>query len=108
MQQIRSDEETASCPEGEEMFIFGWTIILTILSCFSQIINVDLVHVESRASEITKSDKGTQIILGQLIDVWVLIHVYKSINCRIEGKLLKMLVSTVDMLVNIVDGLCVQ
>lgn len=33
-----------------------------------QIINVDWVHVESRASDIAKSDKGVQMVLGQLID----------------------------------------
>lgn len=37
-----------------------------------QIINVDWVHVENRASEIAKSDKGVQLVLGQLIDEWVL------------------------------------
>lgn len=37
-------------------------------SSSSQIINVDWVHVESRASDIAKSDKGVQLVLGQLID----------------------------------------
>lgn len=36
-----------------------------------QIINVDWVHVESRAGDIAKSDKGVQLVLGQLIDEWV-------------------------------------
>lgn len=46
-------------------------IVLEYLFIISQIISVDLVHVESRASEMTKSDKNTQLILGQLIDKWV-------------------------------------
>lgn len=33
-----------------------------------QILNVDWVHVENRASDIAKSDKGVQLVLGQLID----------------------------------------
>lgn len=37
-------------------------------SSSSQIINVDWVHVESRASDIAKTDKGVQMVLGQLID----------------------------------------
>lgn len=37
-------------------------------SSSSQIINVDWVHVESRAGDIAKSDKGVQLVLGQLID----------------------------------------
>lgn len=35
---------------------------------FLQIINVDWFHVENRASDIAKSDKGVQLVLGQLID----------------------------------------
>lgn len=41
--------------------------LISPLFC-SQIINVDWVHVESRASDIAKSDKGVQMVLGQLID----------------------------------------
>lgn len=37
-----------------------------------QIINVDWVHVENRASEIARLDKGVRLVLGQLIDEWVL------------------------------------
>lgn len=37
-------------------------------SKYLQTINVDWVHVENRASDIAKSDKGVQLILGQLID----------------------------------------
>lgn len=41
---------------------------LMFLSKYLQSINVDWIHVESRANDIAKSDKGVQLILGQLID----------------------------------------
>lgn len=41
---------------------------LMSLSNYLQTINVDWIHVESRASDIAKSDKGVQLLLGQLID----------------------------------------
>uniref|UniRef100_A0A3B1K2F5 E3 UFM1-protein ligase 1 n=1 Tax=Astyanax mexicanus TaxID=7994 RepID=A0A3B1K2F5_ASTMX len=37
----------------------------------AQLINVDLVHVESRAIEVSKQDRGTHLILGQLIDKYL-------------------------------------
>lgn len=43
-------------------------ILLTSQSSSFQILNVDWVHVENRASDIAKSDKGVQLVLGQLID----------------------------------------
>ncbi|KAK2883752.1 hypothetical protein QQF64_016521 [Cirrhinus molitorella] len=49
-----------------------------------KIINVDLVHVESRASEIAKSDKGTQLILGQLIDVAYLDRLAEEVNDKLQ------------------------
>ncbi|XP_016106178.1 E3 UFM1-protein ligase 1 [Sinocyclocheilus grahami] len=49
-----------------------------------KIINVDLVHVESRASEIAKSDKGTQIILGQLIDETYLDRLAEEVNDKLQ------------------------
>uniref|UniRef100_A0A673JUM1 E3 UFM1-protein ligase 1 n=1 Tax=Sinocyclocheilus rhinocerous TaxID=307959 RepID=A0A673JUM1_9TELE len=49
-----------------------------------KIINVDLVHVESRASEIAKSDKGTQLILGQLIDETYLDRLAEEVNDKLQ------------------------
>ncbi|TRZ21704.1 hypothetical protein HGM15179_005373 [Zosterops borbonicus] len=33
-----------------------------------QVINVDLLHIENRANDIVKSEKGIQLVLGQLIN----------------------------------------
>lgn len=41
--------------------------LMSLSKCL-QNINVDWVHVENRASDIAKSDKGVELILGQLID----------------------------------------
>ncbi|KAG1953551.1 E3 UFM1-protein ligase 1 [Pimephales promelas] len=49
-----------------------------------RIINVDLVHVESRASEIAKSDKSTQLILGQLIDKSYLDRLAEEVNDKLQ------------------------
>ncbi|XP_043076128.1 E3 UFM1-protein ligase 1 isoform X2 [Puntigrus tetrazona] len=49
-----------------------------------KIINVDLVHVESRANEISKSDKGTQLILGQLIDKTYLDRLAEEVNDKLQ------------------------
>ncbi|XP_077076344.1 E3 UFM1-protein ligase 1 isoform X1 [Siphateles boraxobius] len=49
-----------------------------------KIINVDLVHVESRASEIAKSDKSTQLILGQLIDKTYLDRLAEEVNDKLQ------------------------
>ncbi|KAF4099097.1 E3 UFM1-protein ligase 1 isoform X1 [Onychostoma macrolepis] len=49
-----------------------------------KIINVDLVHVESRANEIIKSDKGTQLILGQLIDETYLDRLAEEVNDKLQ------------------------
>lgn len=49
-----------------------------------KIINVDLVHVESRANEIVKSDKSTQLILGQLIDETYLDRLAEEVNDKLQ------------------------
>ncbi|CAM4694534.1 unnamed protein product [Leuciscus chuanchicus] len=49
-----------------------------------KIINVDLVHVEGRASEIAKSDKSTQLILGQLIDKTYLDRLAEEVNDKLQ------------------------
>lgn len=49
---------------------FCWVVCVRVnpLMLMFQIINVDLVHVESRASDVSRQDRGTRLILGQLID----------------------------------------
>ncbi|XP_027896336.1 E3 UFM1-protein ligase 1 isoform X3 [Xiphophorus couchianus] len=49
-----------------------------------QIINVDWVHVENRASDIAKSDKGVQLVLGQLIDDAYLNHLAEEVNDKLQ------------------------
>ncbi|RXM98917.1 E3 UFM1-protein ligase 1 [Acipenser ruthenus] len=49
-----------------------------------QITNVDLVHVESRASDIAKSDKSIQLVLGQLIDENYLDQLAEEVNDRLQ------------------------
>ncbi|XP_006626223.2 E3 UFM1-protein ligase 1 [Lepisosteus oculatus] len=49
-----------------------------------QIINVDLSHIESRASEIAKSVKGVQLVLGQLIDENYLDRLAEEVNDKLQ------------------------
>uniref|UniRef100_A0A673KKY0 E3 UFM1-protein ligase 1 n=1 Tax=Sinocyclocheilus rhinocerous TaxID=307959 RepID=A0A673KKY0_9TELE len=49
-----------------------------------KIINVDLVHVESRVNEIAKADRGTQLILGQLIDETYLDRLAEEVNDKLQ------------------------
>ncbi|XP_051501472.1 E3 UFM1-protein ligase 1 [Myxocyprinus asiaticus] len=65
----------------DELFMHGGRINVVDLQ---KIINVDLVHVESRASEIAKSDKGTQLILGQLIDKTFLDRLAEEVNDKLQ------------------------
>uniref|UniRef100_A0A8C5NHD7 E3 UFM1-protein ligase 1 n=1 Tax=Gouania willdenowi TaxID=441366 RepID=A0A8C5NHD7_GOUWI len=48
------------------------------------IINVDWVHVEDRASDIAKSDKGIQLVLGQLIDDTYLNRLAEEVNDKLQ------------------------
>lgn len=43
---------------------------LSLIECvlISQVINVDLTHIENRIGDIVKSEKHVQLVLGQLID----------------------------------------
>ncbi|KAF6730358.1 E3 UFM1-protein ligase 1 [Oryzias melastigma] len=49
-----------------------------------QIINVDWVHVESRATEIVKSDRGVQLVLGQLIEDTYLDRLAEEVNDKLQ------------------------
>ncbi|XP_051951847.1 E3 UFM1-protein ligase 1 [Xyrauchen texanus] len=65
----------------DELYMHGGRINVVDLQ---KIINIDLVHVESRASEIAKSDKGTQLILGQLIDKTFLDRLAEEVNDKLQ------------------------
>uniref|UniRef100_A0A3B3QXE1 E3 UFM1-protein ligase 1 n=1 Tax=Paramormyrops kingsleyae TaxID=1676925 RepID=A0A3B3QXE1_9TELE len=65
----------------DELYIRGGEFT----TCFSlQVINVDLVHVESRANDIAKSDRNTQLVLGQLIDETYLDRLAEEVNDRLQ------------------------
>ncbi|XP_056620823.1 E3 UFM1-protein ligase 1 [Triplophysa dalaica] len=66
----------------DELYMHGGRINLVDLQ---KIISVDLVHVESRASEMTKSDKNTQLILGQLIDNKYLDCLAEEVNDKLQA-----------------------
>lgn len=61
--ESKHDSSVLSCQQHPEQSV----IIVSSFKCF-QSINVDWVHVESRACDIAKSGKGIQLVLGQLID----------------------------------------
>lgn len=65
----------------DELYVHGGRINIVDLQ---QIINVDWVHVENRANEIAKSDKGVQLVLGQLIDDTYLNHLAEEVNDKLQ------------------------
>ncbi|XP_043962453.1 E3 UFM1-protein ligase 1 [Gambusia affinis] len=65
----------------DELYVHGGRINIVDLQ---QIINVDWVHVENRASDIAKSDKGVQLVLGQLIDDAYLNHLAEEVNDKLQ------------------------
>ncbi|XP_062406913.1 E3 UFM1-protein ligase 1 [Sardina pilchardus] len=65
----------------DELYIHGGRINIVDLQ---KIINVDLVHVEKRASEIAKSDRSIQLILGQLIDENYLNGIAEEVNDKLQ------------------------
>ncbi|XP_069017785.1 E3 UFM1-protein ligase 1 [Embiotoca jacksoni] len=65
----------------DELYVHGGRINIVDLQ---QIINVDWVHVESRAIDIAKSDKGVQLVLGQLIDDSYLNRLAEEVNDKLQ------------------------
>lgn len=65
----------------DELYVHGGRINIVELQ---QIINVDWVHVENRASDIAKSDKGVQLVLGQLIDDTYLDRLAEEVNDKLQ------------------------
>ncbi|XP_073348908.1 E3 UFM1-protein ligase 1 [Pagrus major] len=65
----------------DELYVHGGRINIVDLQ---QILNVDWVHVENRASDIAKSDKGIQLVLGQLIDDTYLDRLAEEVNDKLQ------------------------
>ncbi|XP_032398317.1 LOW QUALITY PROTEIN: E3 UFM1-protein ligase 1 [Etheostoma spectabile] len=65
----------------DELYVHGGRINIVDLQ---QILNVDWVHVENRASEIAKSDKGVQLVLGQLINDTYLDRLAEEVNDKLQ------------------------
>ncbi|XP_029281666.1 E3 UFM1-protein ligase 1 [Cottoperca gobio] len=65
----------------DELYVHGGRINIVDLQ---QIINVDWAHVENRASDIAKYDKGVQLVLGQLIDVTYLDRLAEEVNDKLQ------------------------
>uniref|UniRef100_A0A3Q2CWR1 E3 UFM1-protein ligase 1 n=1 Tax=Cyprinodon variegatus TaxID=28743 RepID=A0A3Q2CWR1_CYPVA len=65
----------------DELYVHGGRINIVDLQ---QILNVDWVHVENRASDIAKSDKGVQLVLGQLIDDAYLDRLAEEVNDKLQ------------------------
>ncbi|XP_054618055.1 E3 UFM1-protein ligase 1 [Dunckerocampus dactyliophorus] len=65
----------------DELYVHGGRINIVELQ---QIVNVDWVHVETRANDIAKTDKSIQLVLGQLIDDNYLNHLAEEVNDRLQ------------------------
>lgn len=65
----------------DELYVNGGRVNIVDLQ---KIINVDWVHVESRASDIARSDRGVQIVLGQLIDESYLDRLAEEVNDKLQ------------------------
>lgn len=65
----------------DELYDHGGRINIVDLH---QIINVDLVHIESKASEIAKSDQNIQLVLGQLVDEKYLDRLAEEVNDKLQ------------------------
>ncbi|XP_041832091.1 E3 UFM1-protein ligase 1-like [Melanotaenia boesemani] len=65
----------------DELYVHGGRINIVDLQ---QILNVDWVHIENRANDIAKSDRGTQLILGQLIDATYLDRLAEEVNDKLQ------------------------
>lgn len=65
----------------DELYVHGGRVNIVDLQ---QIINVDWVHVENRASDIARSDRGVQLVLGQLIDDAYLDRLAEEVNDKLQ------------------------
>ncbi|CAO2580279.1 E3 UFM1-protein ligase 1 [Lemmus lemmus] len=65
----------------EELHVRGGRVNIVDLQ---QVINVDLIHIENRISDIIKSEKHVQIVLGQLIDENYLDRLSEEVNDKLQ------------------------
>ncbi|XP_072107770.1 E3 UFM1-protein ligase 1 [Mobula birostris] len=65
----------------DELYIHGGRINIVDLQ---HILNVDLTHIESKASDIVKSNRDIQLVLGQLIDEAYLDRMAEEVNDRLQ------------------------
>ncbi|KAL6034348.1 hypothetical protein STEG23_029734 [Scotinomys teguina] len=65
----------------DELHVRGGRVNIVDLQ---QVINVDLSHIESRISDIIKSEKHVQIVLGQLIDENYLDRLSEEVNDKLQ------------------------
>ncbi|CAL1585403.1 unnamed protein product [Knipowitschia caucasica] len=64
----------------DELYVHGGRVNIVDLQ---QILNVDWVHVENRASDVAKS-QGIQLVLGQLIDDGYLDRLAEEVNDKLQ------------------------
>ncbi|XP_001367653.1 E3 UFM1-protein ligase 1 isoform X3 [Monodelphis domestica] len=65
----------------DELHVRGGRVNIVDLQ---QVINVDLTHIENRISDIIKSEKNVQVVLGQLIDENYLDHLAEEVNDKLQ------------------------
>ncbi|XP_030054943.1 E3 UFM1-protein ligase 1 [Microcaecilia unicolor] len=65
----------------DELHVRGGRVNIVDLQ---QVINVDLVHIESRANDIIKSDRNIQLVLGQLVDDNYLDQLAEEVNDKLQ------------------------
>nr|BAC27976.1 unnamed protein product [Mus musculus] len=65
----------------DELHVRGGRVNIVDLQ---QVINVDLTHIESRVSDIIKSEKHVQMVLGQLIDENYLDQLSEEVNDKLQ------------------------
>ncbi|KAM5256022.1 E3 UFM1-protein ligase 1 isoform 2-T2 [Ctenodactylus gundi] len=65
----------------DELHVRGGRVNIVDLQ---QVINVDLTHIENRISDIVKSEKHVQLVLGQLIDENYLDQLAEEVNDKLQ------------------------
>ncbi|XP_019617876.1 PREDICTED: E3 UFM1-protein ligase 1-like [Branchiostoma belcheri] len=61
----------------DELYLHGGRVNLVELQ---QLINIDLSHIENKASEVVRTDKDLELVLGQLIDRTYLDSLAEEVN----------------------------
>ncbi|NXW71716.1 UFL1 ligase, partial [Hirundo rustica] len=68
----------------DELQVCGGKCGIFLLPLDLEVINVDLLHIENRANDIVKSEKGIQLVLGQLINESYLDQLAEEINDKLQ------------------------